>query len=452
MADASLPPGPRDWLPFRLAARFYRNPAGFLLEVAREYGDIAHVRVGGQHIILLNHPDLIQDVLVTHNHNFVKTRTHTIRILGPGLLGSEGDFHLRQRRTLQPLFLRERVAHHGQAIVDYSERRADAWQDGAGIKVFDEMLALTQIIVGKTLFDSDVEADSRRVSHLMHQALTSGYFVHRLPLARYLEKLPLPGVQRFNEARTELHAFVQKLIDEHRQTGKDRGDILSLMLRLRDEQGPQDILTDELIRSQTLTLFVAGHETTAAALTWCWYHIARNPDVEAKLHEELDRVLGARAPTAADIPNLPYTEMVFAETMRLCPPVYLMARESLAEHSLGGYTFPPRTLFLISTFVTHHDARWFPDPERFVPERLSHAARAKLHRFAYFPFGGGPRQCIGEPFAWLEGVLILATLARRWRLRAVSDQPAPVLMLTTYQPKDGLPMRLEQRPRKGSEA
>jgi cytochrome P450 len=200
-----------------------------------------------------------------------------------------------------------------------------------------------------------------------------------------------------------------------------------------------------MIRSQSLTLFVAGHETTATALAWTWYLLAHNPEAEARMHEELDRVLADRSPTAADVPQLPYTEMVFAEAMRLYPPIYAMARKAIQEHALGGFTFPPGTLFLVSQYVMQRDPRYFPDPERFDPERMSHEARAKLPRFAYFPFGGGPRQCIGEAFAWLEGVLILAALGRHWRFRWTSDRPADTVKIATLQPKGGLPMVLERR-------
>jgi cytochrome P450 len=401
-------------------------------------------------VVLLSHPDLIQDVVVTHNHNFTKAETQLIRILGPGLLGSEGDFHLRQRRALQPMFVRERVAHHAPAIVDLTARRAASWQAGTTLEIYREMLELTQVIVGKTLFDSDVEAESGRVRELLVECATAGQLIHKLPLAHLLEKLPFPGVRRFDRAHAELDTMMQGLIDEHKKTGKDRGDILSLMLRLQAEQGAQDILTDELIRSQTLTLFVAGHETTATALAWTLYLLGRNPEAEALMHQELDRVLAGRLPTAADLPQLPYTEMVFAESMRLFPPIYAMARKAIAEHTVGGYTFPAGTLFLMSQYVMHHDPRWFPEPEKFDPERMSHEARAKLPKFAYFPFGGGPRQCIGEAFAWVEGVLILATLAQKWRLRWTSDKPVETVKMVTLQPKGGLPMTLERRETKSN--
>jgi cytochrome P450 len=307
------------------------------------------------------------------------------------------------------------------------------------------MLELTQVIVGKALFDSDVEAESGRVRELLVECATAGQLIHKLPLAHLLEKLPFPGVRRFERAHAKLDTMMQRLIDEHKNAGKDRGDILSLMLRLQAEQGPQDILTDELVRSQTLTLFVAGHETTATALAWTWYLLGRNPEAEARMHQELDCVLAGRLPTAADLPQLPYTEMVFAEAMRLFPPIYAMARKAIAEHTVGGYTFPAGTLFLMSQYVMHHDTRWFPEPDKFEPERMAHEARAKLPKFAYFPFGGGPRQCIGEAFAWVEGVLILATLAQKWRLRWTSDKPVETIKMVTLQPKGGLPMTLERR-------
>ncbi len=439
------PPGPSDWLPFRLLFRFLRDPAAFLIETARAYPDIASVRERGGRYVLVTHPDLIQDILVTHNHNFLKADTSLKRVFGNGLLGSDGDFHLRQRRALQPLFLRDKVAHHTDAIVALTERFGSGWDDGVTLDIYEQMLKVTQVIVGKTLFDTDVESETAKVRESLTEAAKAAYFFLRVPFGAYLEKLPLSRVRRFHQARARLHGLMQELIDEHRRVGKDRGDILSLMLRLREEHGAQDIFTDEMLRSQALTLFVAGHETTATALTWTWYLLGRNPEAEKRLHEELDRVLGDRLPTHDDIPHLTYTEMVFAESMRIFSPIYLMARKNVADHPLGKYLFPPGTNFLISPYVTHHDPRWFPDPERFDPERLTREARSKLPKFAYFPFGGGPRQCIGESFAWLEGVLMIATLARKWRLKAVSDKPVEAIELVTMQPKGGLPMRLERR-------
>jgi cytochrome P450 len=440
-----FPPGPTFWLPFRLWREYSRDALGLVKRVAREYGDIAHVRFMGGHVVLLSHPDYVQDVLVTHAKNFSKSNPLTRAVLGNGLLSSDGDFHLHQRRKLQPLFQRDRISHYGTVMVEHADRMRQRWQAGETRDIHDDMTDLTQTIAGKTLFDTDVGTAVEGVAEAVTTAMETGGLVLRLPFAHFVEQLPLPTVRRFHAAEKQLDDIIYGMIAEHRQVGRNRGDLLSTLLELQAAEGPGGSMTDKQIRDEALTIFLAGHETTANALTWTWYLLACNPEAESQMHAEIDAVLGGRLPTPDDVAHLPYTEMVFAESMRLYPPAWLIGRRSIGEHTIGGYTFPPGTIFTMSQYVIQRDARFYSDPERFDPARMSHAAQASRHRYCYFPFSAGPRQCIGESFAWMEGVLVLATIAQRWRLRLRPGQEVVPQPMLTLRPRDGLPVTLERR-------
>jgi cytochrome P450 len=269
-----------------------------------------------------------------------------------------------------------------------------------------------------------------------------------LPFSEYMEKLPLPYVRRFDKARARLDATIYGLIRERRKSGEDAGDLLSMLLLAQDEEKDRDggRMTDEQVRDEALTLFLAGHETTANALTWTWYLLSQNPECEQRLHEELDAVLGGRAATAADFTALRYSEMVFAEAMRLYPPAWAIGRMSKEACELGGVKIAAQSICLASPYVMHRDPRWFPEPERFDPERWTPEARDARPKFSYFPFGGGARVCIGERFAWMEGVLVLATIAQRWKLLLARGQKVDVLPLITLRTKYGMRMVVEKRP------
>ena len=353
------PPGPRSRFPLDLLVRFRSDRLGFLLDLA-SYGDVSHVEVQGRHFFLLNHPDLIQDVLVTNDRLFVKSRALQVarRLLGEGLLTSEGDFHLRQRRLVQPAFHRQRMAAYGEVMAAYAARSSERWSaEGASLTVdmSEEMMRLTLAIVGKTLFDADVEGEAQEIGQSLTEAL-HGLSRTLLPGGERLEKLPLPANQRAEEARQRLDATIYRLIRERRASGEDRGDLLSMLLaaRVEDEsdtdlaprsplsapRSPQAGMTDLQVRDEAMTLFLAGHETTANALTWTWYLLSQNSVEERQLHAEVDRVLGGRIPTMDDIPNLPYTRMVLSEAMRLCPPVYAIGRQAVEDYEVRGYILP----------------------------------------------------------------------------------------------------------------
>lgn len=442
----SHPPGPRSRIPVRLLFDFRRDPLTFVTETARRYGDVAHWKFGPRGMYLLSHPDYVKEVLVTRHRNFIKSYAlqRSRVLLGQGLLTSEGEFHLRQRRLSQPAFHRERVDAYGQVMADYAARTAERWQDRVTLDIAREMMRLTLGVVGKTLFDAEVEGEAEEIGSALTDAMVLFDRV-TVPFSELLDRLPLPGTRRFHRARARLDETIYRIVEERRRSGEDRGDLLSMLLLAQDTEGDMGRMTDEQLRDEALTLFLAGHETTAIALTWTWYLLSQNPAAEARLHAELDEVLEGRLPTAEDLPRLPYTRMVLAESMRLYPPAWIIGRQPLEEFELGGWRIPAGSIVMMSQWVIHRDARFYADPQAFRPERWHPDAEAARHRFAYFPFGAGTRKCIGEGFAWMEGILVLATLAQRWRMRPLPDYRPEARPLITLRPKHGMRMRLEQR-------
>jgi cytochrome P450 len=440
------PPGPKRQLLGGSFLAFRRNALDFLEGAAREYGDVVYFRMGPQDVFFLNHPDYVKDVLVTHHQNFIKGRAlqRAKRLLGLGLLTSEGEFHRRQRRLAQPAFHRQRVASYAKMMTDATSRTRERWQDGDVLDISHEMMRLTLAIVGKTLFDADVEDEAQEIGQALTDVMNL-FDVLLLPFSEYLDKLPLPQTRRFHRARERLDATVYRMIEERRRSHQDRGDLLSMLLLAQDEEGQTGRMTDEQVRDEALTIFLAGHETTSNALTWTWYLLSQHPEVETKLHEEIDAVLGSRLPTSDDVPRLRYTEMVLAESMRLYPPAWALGRLALADYEVGGYVVPAGSLVLLSQYVAHRDPRYFPDPTRFDPERWTPEARESRPQYSYFPFGGGPRRCIGEGFAWMEGILLIATLAQRFSLRLVANHPVELKPVITLRPKHGMRMSVSGR-------
>lgn len=440
-----LPPGPTGLPIIGNALAYANDPVGFCLNSARNHGDIVYYEAGPLRVYQLNHPDHIRDVLVTHGRKFAKDPwTGTLKnMLGEGLLTSEGEFHLRQRRLMQPVFHRQRIASYGEVMTESSARVRARWRDGARVDMSQEMMGLTLDIVSRTLFSSSVEEETEEIGEAL-TAFLEWWFIATLPIGSVLTKLPLPFNRRYEQSRARMDATIYRLIREHRE-GKGQGDLLSMLLQAQDTEGDSGTMTDRQVRDEATTIFLAGHETTANALTWTWYLLSRNPKVEARLHDELDRVLEGRLPTMADIPNLRYTEMVFTEAMRLFPPAWSVGRTALDDYEVGGYYLPAGSIITMSQFVVHRDPRFYPDPARFDPMRWTPEERAKRPKFAYFPFGGGNRLCIGEQFAWMEGVLVLATLAHEWSATLAPGHKAATLPRVTLRPKGGMPMLLTRR-------
>jgi cytochrome P450 len=441
-----FPDGPSARYPFQFLVEIARNPLAMMIAIADDYGDIAHYRIGPQHLFFFNHPDLIRDVLVTNQKNFHKSRglERARRLLGNGLLTSEDEFHLRQRRLAQPAFHRQRIAAYATTMSDFADRTRALWSDGKTVDMHIEMMRLTLGIVAKTLFDADVDSEAAEIGNAMTTAFESFNYA-MLPFTEYLEKLPIPAVRRFNAARDRLDQTIYRMIGERRASGEDRGDLLSMLLLAQDTEGDGTSMSDTQLRDEALTIFLAGHETTANALTWTWYLLSQHPEAEARLHAELDAALNGRLPTFEDLQQLPYTRMVLAESMRLYPPAWAIGRRAIHSFEARGYTVPAGSVILMSQYIMHRDPRFFADPERFDPERWTPEVQSERPKFSYFPFGGGARVCIGEQFAWMEGILLIAALAQQWRMRLVPDQVVDLQPLITLRPKYGMRMTLERR-------
>lgn len=441
----ALPPGPRSRLPGEVLLRLRRNVLEYLTRACRTYGDAVSLRAGRQLICVFNSPELIRDVLVTKDDCFIKgpALRRARETLGDGLLTSEGDFHRRQRRLAQPAFHPTRVATYGAMMADITHRAVQRWQDGQQMDLHDEMMKVTLRIVAKTLFDAEVEADLDSIGRAMDVAV--GMFTRTMtPWGPLLNRLPLPSNFRFKRSRARLFAIIDRFIREHRDSG-DRGDLLSMLIRARDTEGDHGAMSASLLRDESYTIFTAGHETTANALTFALDLLARNPQAEASLHEELDRVLGGRPPLVADLDQLPYARMVICESMRIYPPAWAVGREASRDVQIGPWLLPKGTVVLLSQWVTHRDERWYPEPLKFDPLRWTPEARAARPRWSYFPFGGGSRQCIGESFAWMEAILVLAAIAQTWRVELLDDRPLQVFPTITLRPRRGVPARLRRR-------
>ena len=436
--------------------RARRDLASFLLGLQRDQGDIADAWVGNLHVHLLAHPDHVRDVLVTRQRSFMKG--HVLQrakiLLGEGLLTSEGDFHLRQRRLVQPAFHRQRIAAYAREMVDRAWIVRERWRDGHVVDMDREMMALTLAIVARTLFDADVDAEADEIGGALTEALELFQTVF-IPGMQLLDRLPLPHTRRFARARGRLDDTIYRLIAERRAErarGVEREDVLSMMLITQDAEGDGGRMTDTQLRDEAMTLFLAGHETTANALTWTWYLLSQHREAEERLHEEVDRVLGDRRATADDLGALAYTRMVLTESMRLYPPAYAIGRRALEDYEVGGVVIPRGALVVVSPLVTHRDARWFPEPERFDPERWTPEAQTTRPKFSYFPFGGGTRMCIGDQFAWTEGTLLLATLAQRWRMELAAGQRVAMKPMITLRTRYGMRMLLRRRTGQGPRA
>ncbi len=443
---APFPPGPEGgWLLGSLAD-FRRDILGFYSRLARTYGDVASFRLGRHRTVLLNHPDHTEYVLTTGAKHFSK-RTYVLKLLVPvmgnGLLTSEGDFWLRQRRLIQPVFQRQRIAGYGDVMVDYARRLLERWRDGETRDLHAEMMRLTLEIVGKTLFNADLEGDAHEVGAAL-EVVMANFLARWESLVPLPDWVPTPANLRSLRSRRRLDAIIYRMIRERRAAGAHGDDLLSLLLQARDE-GDGSGMTDLQVRDEAMTLFLAGHETTASALAWTWYLLAVYSEEEAKLLAELREVLGDRQPTVADLPRLVRCERAVTEAMRLYPPAYAFGRLALADVEIGGYRIPRGTVVVACQWVTHRDGRFFEEPEAFRPDRWAGDLAKRLPRFAYFPFGGGQRVCIGSGFAMMEAVLILATVLPRYHFTLVPGHPVAPKAFVTLRPGKGIMAVLHRR-------
>ncbi len=434
-------PGPKPALPWTNLLRMRKDSLGFLTYLHQTYGDVAHFQIGPGHFHLVNHPDLNREVLVVQAKKVRKGLglQRAKILLGEGLLTSEDQAHMRQRRMMQPAFHHKKVATYAEQMVRHSTALSDSWRAGQTYDLSHEMMTVTLAIVAEALFGSDVSAESDVIGESLTTVI-GAFNALTNPFAQILLKFPLPYTKRIEGAIRRLNETIYRVIRERREKGTDEGDLLGMLLSAQDDEGDGSRFDDQQVRDETMTLFLAGHETTANALTWTWYLLSQNPEIEAKLHAELDEVLLGRTPTFEDVPKLKYTEMVFAESMRLLPPVWAFGRQAIEDFELGGYLIKKDSLLILSEWVMHRDPRWWTEPETFDPTRFTPEQKAGRNKFTYFPFSHGARNCIGEPFAWMEGVLILATLAQKWRLKLVLGHPVVLDPLFTLRPKHGMKM------------
>jgi cytochrome P450 len=432
------------WFAFR---RFRpANPIVLFQHLVDEYGDIAHYKIGWNHIVFLNNPDYIREVLVVQNDNFIKERTvrRTKMLLGEGMITAEGAQHRSQRQVAQPAFHRQRIPEYADMIVQEGVRMRDRWRDGEQRDIARDMMHLTLNVVAGTLFATDLRNEVDELADAINRIMGLYNFLVMLPAAEWLVHVRPPGLAAFVRARKRIDAVVYRMIEAHRKAGHNGGSLLDLMLAASPDHSAA---SEQSLRDQVITIFLAGYETVANALAWTWYLLSQNPECERRFHDEIDRELQDRPPAFEDVPRLRYTEMVLAESMRLYPPAWAMGRYARNDFRLGEFFLPAKTTVLISQFIMHRDARFFPDPLRFNPERFTPEAKARRTKFTYFPFGAGFRQCIGESFAWMEGVLLLATLGQRWKPKLVPGHRVEPEPLITLRPKYGMKMQVEARDR-----
>ena len=467
-----LPPGLRRPL-YRYLQRPWLNfgdPIPLFLHLQKTFGRIAHYRFLGMLIIFVNDPDWIGEILINQAPSFVKERTvqRMKVLLGEGLITSDDPIHMRQRKLAAPAFHRQRIAGYAGEIVRSASEQIAPWVDGAVVDSGDEMMRLSLRIVARTLFDTEVTPDALSVVDEVNTVMGMYNFLVIFPKLETFLNWPLPYISRFRKSRQKLDAVINRMIASRRALSLEelqgRSDLLSMLVAARyeaeenAEAGEGTGMTDTQVRDELLTIFLAGYETVANALTWTWYLLSENPEAADRMYAEVDAVLspqpasspggpapGHRTATLADLPNLRYTEMVFAESMRLFPPAWAMGRKSTAPVELGPYRIPPGASFFFSQYILQRSPEYWDEPEAFRPERHTPENKAARHRFVYFPFGAGGRQCIGESFAWMEGILSLATIAQRWRLQLLPGQTIATQAKITLRPKYPMKMRLIER-------
>jgi len=443
------PPGPKPRFLVGNIPLASPDPLATFAGWAREYGDIFYYRAAWLHVYFLNRPDLIDYVLIRNPQNFRKDRViRTSRwLLGNGLLTAEGEQWKRQRRIIQPAFSRDRIAAYARLMSDSAEQILTAWKPGTVVDIHEEMMRVTLRVVVRALFELESE-ETQTISKSLDLVMRNSVGA-RMLLPPFFRRLPLPGMRGVRRAVDQIHAAVYHIVRRHRsgRDGSDR-DLLSILMHARDEGGSG--MTDEQLRDEAVTFLLAGHETTALALSWAFYLLSQSPEAESKLCDEIARVLAGRLPAISDMPSLIYTDRVIKETLRLYPPAWSVARTAVDSFELDGYRIPAGASVVMSQWIMHRDVRYFPEPDRFDPDRWGSPATQNLPRFAYFPFGGGPRQCIGASFATNEAVLILATIARRFQLVSADHAPVTPVPSLTLRPRHPILMRIEPRHRRAT--
>jgi cytochrome P450 len=445
-----IPPGPRGYFLIGNALDLLREPFDFPLRCLRDYGNIVRLRLGSLVFYLLADVEAIEQVLRRDHRNFIKDKgTHLLSsVLGEGLLTNEGEQWRRQRRLAQPMFQLEQIPRYGSVMVEYTERLLRDWQPGQRRDIHADMQWLTMEIAARTFLGTSVSGSAKRVG----QALTAvlEYFASWPALVPWLRRLHTPGNVRYQRACRDVNALIYETIARRRAEGATGDDLLSRLLSARDEDGSR--MSDRQLHDELVTLFLAGQETTAIALSFCFYLLARHPEAEARLAAELEEVLQGELPTAGHVPRLRYTDWVVKEALRLYPPVPSIGREAIRDCEVAGFHVPKGTQVSPLQWAVHRDPRWFDEPESFRPERWDNDLIHRLPRCAYLPFGDGPRICNGNQFAMMEAVLVLATVFRRFRLELVPRHKLELFASVTLRPKNGMPMVISANCKKGKDS
>lgn len=443
ISPAQIAPGPKGHFLLGSLPEIRKDELDFLMRIVREHGDVVHLRVVNIPVYILNRADLIEHVLITNQKNFVKSvyLTESKALFGEGILTSDGAFWRRQRRMLQPAFHRDRVAVYCRSMVKHAAKMLDGWRDGETRDIHRDMMQVTMEIIAHVLFGENISGETHEIGEAL--GVFFEQFDDRFGLYSIPEWLPTPGNLRYRKAMRQLDDKLNAIILKKRALKQDNGDILSALFEARDDNG--EGMTEKQLRDEMMTLFFTGHETTALALSWAWYLLGQNPHAAEKLEAEVDAVLGGREPSYEDLPNLPYTEMVFKESIRLYPPAYAVVRAAVEDCEIGGYQIPAKATIAMFPYVTHRDARYFDRPDEFIPERWENDFQKTLPRCAYFPFGAGPRLCIGDGFAKAEVPLLLATIAQQYHLELVPSHPVLLSPSLTLRPRKGIKMVLRKR-------
>jgi cytochrome P450 len=442
------PPGPAGipLLGNLLQAR--RDPLRFALDLTRNYGDIAYFRIGVFRGYLLNHPDYFQHVLKFNHRNYNKENYNYKKlkpVLGEGLITADGDRWLRDRRLIQPVFHRKRIARFGSTVTNAAREMLERWEAfaarGRPVPLAAEMMKLTLRIITESLFSTDIRSSADIVGKAFTTLNKDISYRFKTVFVPPLW-MPAPRNLKFKKARDELNRLVYEIIERRRRGSGSHNDLLSMLLRARDERSGEG-MTDRQLRDEVMTLMLAGHETTANLLAWACYLLSQHPTAAHKLRVELNEALGARDPVADDLSALDYTKNVLQEALRLYPPVWIISRKAIGRDEIGGYSIPAGTTVTLCSYTLHRHPDFWEYPGEFIPERFSTEQDGRLPNPAYFPFGGGPRSCIGGHFAMMEAQLILAMIFRRYHLKLAPGHPVEPEPLVTLRPRYGLKMMLE---------
>lgn len=453
MATQTLtpPPGPKTRWPLANMGVFKNGFLEFLMEMRENYGDVCQFKIATRKMALVCDPDVVRDILVTNNKNFTKSRGLRVMgrfLLGNGLLTNEGESHRKQRRLIQPAFTKQRIDQYAEDMIACTLKSMSKWEDGATIDMDDEMMQTALAIAARTMFGAEVDGEAEEISNAMSEAM-SVFEMLADPLMPIKQNLPLPRNRRIAKARERIDATIFRMIADRRAEGRHRGDFLDILLSARDEDDKTG-MTDRQVRDEAITLFLAGHETTANAMTWAWHLLSTHEDVQEKMCAEVTRVCGGRPPNADDVPQLQYTRQVFAESMRLYPPAHSFGRLPIEDYDTGHGVLTAGTTIILSPYVMHRHPKYWPNAEQFLPDRWLPEEIEKRPKTAYIPFGGGPRVCIGEPFAWVEGILVLAAIAREWKVAPCPGHKVEHQALVTLRPRYGMRLITQRRNKKAN--